>query len=321
MLSSTDIHIDEKKMETYLVAYLDFLGSSNRIKEDDEKLLRDIARLYEKTLGFLNLEDTTFSKLQVKIFSDNIIIAQKIDENVPICDYYNVQLSGILVFSAVFQSLALESPGLLLRGGITIGGLHFNDKFVWGPALLRGYELENEFAIYPRIIIDTPVLEIILRLLDDYQTRDPYNKLQPKKELTDASISNNFSYNIVAELKHLVTRDFDGTWYLNYLQFGMLIKERYNVFVDLVGEERVDEAFPGLSNLINILPDLFEGERKCLMKFIKADMPFNVYQKLIWTINYFNSVCATCGFSKYIIQESEYPMTPYYQSYKGGELI
>ena len=60
---------EEKRMETYLVAYLDFLGASERMKKDNGKLLNDIAKLYDRAIGTLEYADSTFSKLQVKIFS------------------------------------------------------------------------------------------------------------------------------------------------------------------------------------------------------------------------------------------------------------
>ena len=98
ILSSTDVHIDEKKMETYLVAYLDFLGASDRMKKDNGELLNEIADLYSDTKEMLARSDTVFSNLKIKIFSDNIIIAQKVDTTLPFNSFYEDNLFGILSF-------------------------------------------------------------------------------------------------------------------------------------------------------------------------------------------------------------------------------
>ena len=53
---------------------------------------------------------------------------------------------------------------ILLRGGISIGKISMEpdtpktDDILFGPALVRSYDLENKEAIYPRIVIDSPVI-------------------------------------------------------------------------------------------------------------------------------------------------------------------
>lgn len=44
--------------------------------------------------------------------------------------------------------------GLLIRGGLTVGELYHDENIVYGPAMIRAYEMENKMAIYPRIIVD-----------------------------------------------------------------------------------------------------------------------------------------------------------------------
>lgn len=54
-----------------------------------------------------------------------------------------------------------DGVGWLVRGGITIGDFYIDDTIVWGPALLRAYELEDKLAIYPRIILDETVTSVL----------------------------------------------------------------------------------------------------------------------------------------------------------------
>jgi hypothetical protein len=46
----------------------------------------------------------------------------------------------------------------LIRGGISRGSFHLSDGFVFGPAMVRSYELEG-LAVFPRIIIDRELIQ------------------------------------------------------------------------------------------------------------------------------------------------------------------
>ena len=72
--------------------------------------------------------------------------------------------------SLAFAQAALAEEGVFLRGGVTIGDISFDPaaRFIFGPALVRAYDLESNFAIYPRIVIDPSLIaahsqEIALR--------------------------------------------------------------------------------------------------------------------------------------------------------------
>ena len=44
--------------------------------------------------------------------------------------------------------------GLLIRGGISVGTYFSDELMIWGKGLVKTYQLENQIAVYPRIIID-----------------------------------------------------------------------------------------------------------------------------------------------------------------------
>jgi hypothetical protein len=150
-----------RKTSQYIVAYLDILGIASRMaknKKGKELSLNKLHNLYifaieltKKTKGIDFLRGIKF-----KIFSDNIIIAKKLslDPFKRISDIYSV-------FNCVshFQCLSVgDGVGWLVRGGITIGELFINNLMVWGSARLRAYELENNIASYPRVVIDYTML-------------------------------------------------------------------------------------------------------------------------------------------------------------------
>jgi hypothetical protein len=81
-------------------------------------------------------------------FSDSIIMSSE------------VSFTGILhIFRAAHSvSLSLFHLGIFVRGGISIGRLRHDGDKVYGIGLIKAYELENEKAIFPRIILDKEVL-------------------------------------------------------------------------------------------------------------------------------------------------------------------
>ncbi len=64
------------------------------------------------------------------------------------------------------QSTKDKSLKILARGGITFGRIVINeatdDYIVFGPAVVRAYEIESNLAIYPRLIFDDEITELIL---------------------------------------------------------------------------------------------------------------------------------------------------------------
>lgn len=86
-------------------------------------------------------------------FSDCIIRVYPVDTQQKIgALYYELtQLADI--------QASLSTQGVFLRGGMTIGDAYCADGTAFGPAIVRAYELESSFAIYPRIIVDPEVME------------------------------------------------------------------------------------------------------------------------------------------------------------------
>lgn len=70
--------------------------------------------------------------------------------------------------------ISIKSIGIwyLLRGGITKGKLIHTKDYLFGPAMNYAYKLESELAIFPRIIIDEHLNEEINKRNDCFFTKD-----------------------------------------------------------------------------------------------------------------------------------------------------
>jgi hypothetical protein len=84
-----------------------------------------------------------------------------------------------------FAQAKLLHDGILLRGAVTLGDLFWDDNHVFGPGIVRAYEIESRLALYPRIAVEPEISKYL------------------KEE----------------DLKYLeiISLDFDGTWFVDYL--------------------------------------------------------------------------------------------------------
>lgn len=175
----------------YVVAYLDVLGATRYMEDDSEQFLNNLNAIYEKALDDVMFTNViTKRNIDIKIFSDNILIAVKTSQ-----DDINrkEKIERIVQFAGNIYRNAL-GYGYLIRGGITEGKFCKNNIFVFGKALVEAVKLEENIAIYPRIIIQDKLISSII--------------------------------------PQCVIRDNDGEWYLNTFfinGFGCYEKDRTNI--------------------------------------------------------------------------------------------
>ncbi len=149
----------------YVVAYLDVLGATKYMEDDSEQFLNNLNAIYEKALDdvmFTNV--VSRKKIDIKIFSDNILIAVKTSQH----DTGRAEkIKKIFELAGNIYCNALDY-GYLMRGGITEGKFYKNNTFVFGKALVEAVKLEEKIAIYPRIVVQ----EELIHLIPQYIMRD-----------------------------------------------------------------------------------------------------------------------------------------------------
>ena len=86
LIYNININYSDNMLDTneYFILYLDFLGSKNRIVDDEIKSLNQIYDLYSNTISVIRYLNSVshnngypIPQYYTKIFSDNIIIAMK----------------------------------------------------------------------------------------------------------------------------------------------------------------------------------------------------------------------------------------------------
>lgn len=146
--------------EKHMVGYLDLLGAKSRIESDAEgEYLRVVYNCYKDARILVSsMHAAVIHPFRFKIFSDNLIVAlpsdeKKLDNNHPI-----IALNRMSMIIGALQRNFLKQ-GILVRGSIALGDLFINDLMVFGDALVKAYELESNYAKFPRILVSEEVQE------------------------------------------------------------------------------------------------------------------------------------------------------------------
>ena len=144
-------------MEEYVCAFLDILGSKDKMDDEEFVVLID--------KWFTDLKRPEGSRIVLRSFADTIVLAIKVEGDLP-----KRFLSVVGIVEYLSQRSFFEIH-CLLRGGISNGLLYVGENTILGPALKRAYKIEKEEAIYPRIVIDEKTISD-LKKCEDAEYKD-----------------------------------------------------------------------------------------------------------------------------------------------------
>ena len=182
------------------VAFLDILGIKNFVSNirQNKDLLKNLINVLKINSKFEpNKKMTSYGKLEIRswYFSDSFVFVMKRNGN-------DQNLSQLFLIIRFLQDRFWEK-GFCLRGAITLEKIYYptkNENILLGNGIIKAYNLENEIAIYPRIIIDERVYKIIE---DENLQGYPYG-------------------NKNTNLKDLIKKDKDGIYFLDLLNKNIL---------------------------------------------------------------------------------------------------
>lgn len=141
------------KTTRHCVAYLDFLGGTDFILHDDQnKHLNIINMIFEDALAEAKM---CAKGVFVKIFSDNILLALPTDRG-----DRTQKIENIINLVSNFVHQAADN-GYLIRGAITEGNFFHNDIIVYGKALVEAVNMEEKYAIYPRVLVQKEIATLL----------------------------------------------------------------------------------------------------------------------------------------------------------------
>lgn len=144
------------------VLSLDLLGTKAETGEGAAEQLQ----LTERALAHARRESGTEPKAQgsvVRWFSDNVAIADIHD------GAYDSLTFGFHLMTAAALQAELAVQGRFSRGGIALGEFFASEALLYGPALVEAYTLEDQVAIYPRVILSQAAAQFAFDQLDRFQ--------------------------------------------------------------------------------------------------------------------------------------------------------
>lgn len=137
-----------------IIAFVDILGFGTIVATIDKHPERH--EQIQGALRYLKGQKTSYSQgiakaleLEISAFSDSIVLSTRANQPFDVihaCGWLQANLLG---------------SGILVRGGISSGKTVHADDILYGEGMLKAYRLESSAAIYPRIVVDPSVVDLI----------------------------------------------------------------------------------------------------------------------------------------------------------------
>ncbi|WP_310452783.1 hypothetical protein [Sulfuritalea sp.] len=180
-----------------VITFVDILGFKALVSSCTYDEIRSKLETVLKFSGFDEEEDGEGFEPRIIQFSDSIIRIRPLDSKTNSEFPYGLAFFELL--DLVHMQGELINHGICLRGGISIGDIHFEEKTIFGPGFVRAYELESIYAKYPRVVVDP-------KLIDALSTD---NRLLSSHNSWDEEISS---------IRKNLRREDDGVYSIDYLR-------------------------------------------------------------------------------------------------------
>lgn len=151
--------------EWAIVTFIDVLGFRSLLATRDAgEILEILQLLRDYTRGDGHEEPRPRSSDEIRLYSQSFSESVS-DAVVRVRTTETQSQDGPFLFELInlmHAQIECLNRGILIRGGLTIGQVHVGlngDGPVFGPAMVRAYEIEQGEAVYPRIMIDEGAIE------------------------------------------------------------------------------------------------------------------------------------------------------------------
>lgn len=205
----------------HVIAFIDILGFADLVQRMDkspsliDSVYEVLSRVHKEEISEQFGDWIREGLANLTLASDSIFLSIGIDAWSRSGTHRDVAWACLATLESIFWlQRYLLKRGVLTRGGVAFGSLLHHDNVIFGPALVRAYRLESQLALFPRAIIDAPVLNYVA-------TAEP---------------STHFEF--PSRLNSLTRRDVDGLVYVDYLHFNAMSVENEPRMAALFGEVR-----------------------------------------------------------------------------------
>lgn len=151
--------------ELALVSFIDILGFRQMLEtESAQSVYNALISLTEFNKSALDDSDVFQEPGSERMISRSFVstVSDAIVRVRPFQTHYRDGALFHELSDLAFAQAALAEMGVFIRGGMAIGQVYCGPDGggpVFGPAMVRAYEIESKEALYPRIAIDENVIE------------------------------------------------------------------------------------------------------------------------------------------------------------------
>jgi len=189
--------------EKAIVSFIDILGFRELIDSSTAEEVKAVLEFVHKfAKPEIEDEEDHFFDAEAISFSDCVIRVRKIEKGLN-----SKNPLGLVYYELHDLMLAqkmLIYDGVLLRGGIAYGDIYFDGEHIYGSALNHAYELEANYAVYPRIVLSP---DLIKEVKVNHLLKDESRTHQQELDL----------------IKNYILQGEDGLWFLNYIDIRNLV--------------------------------------------------------------------------------------------------
>lgn len=180
-----------------VITFVDILGFKALVNSSTYEEIRAKLETVLRFSGFDENEDGEGLEPKIIQFSDAIIRIRPLDSKTNSESPYGLAFYELL--DLVHMQGELVIHGICLRGGVSIGEIHFEEQTIFGPGFVRAYELESIYAKYPRVVVDP---KFIKALSSDKRLLSSHN---PEKYEIDS-------------IRKMIRQEDDGVYSIDYLR-------------------------------------------------------------------------------------------------------
>ncbi|MDP8225023.1 MAG: hypothetical protein P9L99_16810 [Candidatus Lernaella stagnicola] len=221
--------------------------------EERKKWEKDFAQATSDLNDILKPEDIAkkqMNRMQTINFSDSIVRVVPLFAVSSLFSQVMMVVYEFFVLNRILADLALKK--ILLRGGITIGAINVGESHVFGPALIKAYRLESRLARYPRIVVDSNVLDLF-----------------HSPELAAATHEAGVVIDLNKMIEGQIRKDHDGVWFMDYIEGNRRVTKK-EWFAKFIQEHK-------------------EAVITRIEEFCSHSQDASIGEKLFWIANYHNS--------------------------------
>lgn len=208
-----------KKKTSYeecIVSFLDILGFRSML---DSAHPEKIARAIEAFRRASSADESETEREPHEIGKESVVRVETVSDAIVRARTMEARYQAGYLYWELLDLLHIQiaciANGVAVRGAVTIGDLHLGADLtgpVFGPALVRAFEMESQEVMFPRIAVEEAVLD---RLRSDPKMRREGHTLEQELEYYD----------------ELLEEDSSGLRYIDYLGAALEESEDYGEYV------------------------------------------------------------------------------------------